>query len=150
MAAVSAFKRPESVLVIVHTQDAQVLLLERRQPVGFWQSITGSLQWGESAPVAARRELEEETGLVSDRIRDGFCQRWFDIPPAWRAPYAPGVTRNLEHMFSLCLPAARPIRLSPTEHRRYRWLDKGAALEQVSSWTNLSAIESCVASMGDA
>lgn len=138
-------KRPESVLVVVYTVDGQVLLLERVHPAGFWQSVTGSMRWDETDPrVTAQRELGEETGLSSEHLIDcGFSQR-FPIKPEWRARYAPGVTENLEHVFSLQLPERCPIILSPHEHSDLIWLPRAVAAERTASWTNRDAILRCV------
>lgn len=135
-----AFKRPESVLVVVHT-DSQVLLLERRAPAGFWQSVTGSLRDDENPRECARRELVEETGFDGDGLVDLDMIQRFPILPEWRHRYAPDVTENVEHAFSLCLAACREPRLNPTEHVAYRWLVAPEAAATVSSWTNRAAIE---------
>ena len=37
------FKIPESVLVVIHTPALEVLLIERADKPGYWQSVTGSL-----------------------------------------------------------------------------------------------------------
>lgn len=139
------YKRPESVLVLVYTRTGEVLLLERARPRSFWQSVTGSLEWGESARRAAARELFEETGLrAGQRLLDlGHTER-FPIVPPWRARYAPDVHRNLEHWFALRLPSRRTIRLSPSEHRQYRWLPAWQAAQRASSWTNRAAIRQVV------
>jgi dATP pyrophosphohydrolase len=134
-----AFKRPESVLVVVHT-DSQVLLLERRAPAGFWQSVTGSLRDDETPRDCACRELAEETGFGADGLLDlGLTQR-FPILPEWRHRYTPDVTENVEHAFSLCLAACREPRLHPSEHVCFRWLPAPEAAAAVSSWTNRAAI----------
>ena len=135
------FKRPESVLVVVHTRSGECLLLERAQPRGFWQSVTGSLAWGETAADCAAREVREETGLDPAGLRDARVLRTFPIIPAWRARYAPGVETNLEHLFYLELAAAQPVRLAPAEHVAYEWLPIEAAVRKASSWTNREAIE---------
>lgn len=135
------WKRPISVLVMVCTENGQVLLLERTQPVGFWQSVTGSLKWGESAVQAARRELYEETGLlVGQRLIDLHESRSFPIVPAWRARYAPSAYSNTEHAFMVRLPSRRLIRLNAAEHRRFRWLSAERAAVLASSWTNREVI----------
>ncbi len=134
-----AFKRPESVLVVVHT-DEQVLLMERRSPEGFWQSVTGSLLENESAVECAGRELAEETGFAAENLRDlGFTQR-FPIAPEWRHRYAPGVAENVEHAFALRLDAPRPPALNANEHRAWRWMPAAEAVRTASSWTNRAAI----------
>ena len=57
-------KIPVSVLVVVHTAELDVLLLERARGPGYWQSVTGSLD-REDEPLehAALREVMEETGI---------------------------------------------------------------------------------------
>jgi dATP pyrophosphohydrolase len=141
MAAERDFKRPESVLVVVYTRSRECLLLERARPRGFWQSVTGSLAWGESAAACAAREVREETGLDPDGLHDARVEREFPILPEWRARYAPDVETNLEHLFYLELPVARPVRLSADEHVAYEWLPIEAAARKVSSWTNREALE---------
>lgn len=134
-------KRPESVLVLVYTTAGEVLLLRRRQPDDFWQSVTGSLEWDETPLQAARRELREETGLAADAtlIDCGVSNR-FPILPAWRARYAPDVDHNVEHVFRLAFDARPPIHLEPAEHLEYRWLTRQAAADLATSYTNRDAI----------
>lgn len=134
-------KRPESVLVLVCTPGGDILMLERCHPCGFWQSVTGSLAWGESAPVAARRELWEETGITVGRgLCDQHQQVVFPIHPAWRRRYAPSVRQNREHWFVAWVDRRRTPRLSPQEHRRARWVPAARALRMASSWTNRALI----------
>ncbi|MGB1111150.1 MAG: dihydroneopterin triphosphate diphosphatase [Gammaproteobacteria bacterium] len=134
------FKRPESVLVVVHTRSGLFLLLERVKPEGFWQSVTGSLEWGESAAAAARRELLEETGIDSDHLIDHGRECRFPILPAWAPRYHPLTRVNRESLFSLCLDEPVEPRLSVKEHSRFEWLSADVAAEQVYSWTNREAI----------
>jgi dATP pyrophosphohydrolase len=134
-------KRPESVLVVVFTRERECLLLERADPKGFWQSVTGSLRWDETPAECAARELKEETGLDSTGLRAAGVQRDFPILPAWRGRYAPGVSINREHLWYLELPAREPIRLQPREHVAYAWLPLDLAIAKVSSWTNREALE---------
>jgi dATP pyrophosphohydrolase len=138
------YKRPESVLVVVYTHRGGVLLLRRRRPPGFWQSVTGSMEWREASLDAARRELYEETGLAGEGMQD--CQRshFFEIFPIFRTLYPPGVTLNLEHVFCLGLSRAPPIMLDPREHDAYVWVEKPRALVLCSSYTNRDAIIACV------
>ena len=141
MAAVAEFKRPESVLIVVHTPTLECLLLERTEPRGFWQSVTGSLRSAETPAECAARELEEETGLSSRGLRDAHIQRSFPILPAWRSRYAPGVELNVEHQWYLEVPEVRAVRIEPAEHVAYLWLPIDAAIERVASWTNREALQ---------
>jgi dATP pyrophosphohydrolase len=134
------FKRPESVLVVVYTRAGEALLLERAEPRGFWQSVTGSLAWGESAAECAARELREETGLDPEGLRDGQLERTFPIIAAWKARYAPGIETNVERVFYLELAGRRPVTLT-SEHVAYEWLPIEAAIRKVASWTNREALE---------
>ena len=134
--------RPESVLVVVYTRQGEVLLLERTQPHGFWQSVTGSLEWGESPDRAALRELFEETGLSgTTRLCDLKTQVRFPIVPPWSKCYAAGIHTNTEHWFGYLLPARRLIRRNAEEHRQHRWLPWQQAARRASSWTNRDAIQ---------
>ena len=141
MAAVAEFRRPESVLVVVHTPEFDCLLLERIEPRGFWQSVTGTLRWAETPAECAARELAEETGLAPLALRDAQVQRSFPILPAWRSRYAPGVECNVEHQWYLEVPEVRAVTIEPTEHVAYLWLPIEAAIEKVASWTNREALQ---------
>jgi dATP pyrophosphohydrolase len=136
------FKTPVSVLVLIHTPDLQVLLLERADKPGFWQSVTGSLEYGETLREAAVREVREETGLEAERylLADWHYSNVYEIYPHWRHRYAPEVTHNTEHVFGLELPAPLPITLAPREHVRYEWVDWRFAAPRVFSWTNVEAL----------
>ncbi len=136
-----AYKRPESVLVLIYTRAGEVLLLQRQQPADFWQSVTGSLEWDEDPQSAAHRELLEETGLVAgDALRDCGTVNRFPILPAWRHRYAPDISFNTEHVFRLEYEARPRIQLHSAEHRVSLWLPRRDALERVSSSTNRDAI----------
>lgn len=135
------FRRPESVLVVVHTAALECLLIERVSPPGFWQSVTGTLGWDETPAAAAARELREETGLDSSGLRDAHVARRFPILPSWRSRYAPDVTGNLEHLFYLELPERCPVTLDPAEHRAFVWLNVEEAIARVASWTNREGLE---------
>ena len=138
----SQYKRPESVLVVIYTVSGEVLLLERRRPAGFWQSVTGSLAWNEAPGEAAIREVKEETGLlVEDQLVDCRYSNSYEILPAWRSRYAPGTGFNTEYVFRVELAEIAPIQLSRTEHIRARWLPARQAAERVGSLTNGAAIE---------
>lgn len=135
---------------MVYTAIGEVLMLERCRPVAFWQSVTGSLEWGESAQSAAERELEEETGLRGFQIDDRLESHTFPILPEWRSRYAPGETENLEHVFTVQLLGRVSISLDGSEHQRHRWLTRNEAARQASSWTNRDAILNYVPEAGDA
>jgi dATP pyrophosphohydrolase len=139
--ATMQYKRPESVLVIVYTRALDCLLLERVKPAGFWQSVTGTLHWGESPAAAARREVYEETGIDAGELTDGELARTFAILPAWRDRYAPDVHENLEHAWYLRLEEPPPVVLNPTEHRASVWLPLETAISTVASWTNREALD---------
>ena len=136
------YKRPESVLVVIYTQHAEVLLLQRSDVPNFWQSVTGSLDVGELTLQTAIREVQEETGIPAShgKLQDCQQQNRFLIRPPWKARYAPDVTHNVEHVLTLCLPKQCAVTLNPREHLSYQWLDYSAALERVSSETNRAAI----------
>lgn len=136
------YKTPVSVLVLVHTVDLQVLLLERADHPGFWQSVTGSQDTGETLLQTAQRELAEETGIAveSAKLVDWKRQNRYEIYAHWRSRYAPGVTHNTEHVFGLTLPAVQNIVLAPREHSALLWLPWREAADQVFSWSNAGAI----------
>ena len=137
------YKIPVSVLVVVHTPGLDVLLLERADRPGFWQSVTGS-QDVEGEPLAetAVREVREETGLDATRYElvDWRRQNRYEIYQRWRNRYAPGVTHNTEHVFGLRVPQRLDIALAPREHLRHEWLPWREAAERVFSWSNAEAI----------
>jgi dATP pyrophosphohydrolase len=137
------FALPESVLVIVHTPDLQVLLLQRAGRRGWWQCVTGARETVDPAPAAtAHRELREETGIDAgaDLREWGWVNR-YTIWPAWRSRYAPDVTHNVEHTFSLSVPAPCLVRLSPDEHERYIWVGWRDAVARCISPTNREALK---------
>jgi dATP pyrophosphohydrolase len=127
-------------LIVIYTAGGEFLLLERRRPPGFWQSVTGSLEWGETADCAARRELLEETGITQGRLCNLQWTQVYEILPSFGKKYAPGITRNLEHAFALKLPERVPVSLSESEHVRYRWANAADAIATVSSSTNRAVI----------
>jgi len=142
------WKIPQSVLVVIHTPAREVLLIERADTPGFWQSVTGSKD-SEDEPLAltAAREVLEETGFdcqpgtaLAACLRDWGLSNHYDIYPHYRHRYAPGVTRNHEHLFGLQLPDARPPRLSPREHTAWRWLPWREAADACYSPSNAEAI----------
>ena len=137
-----AYKTPVSALVVIHTPDLQVLLLERADRRNFWQSVTGSIEAGETPREAAMREVYEETGLVATdyAFSDWQSSNVYEIYPHWRHRYAPDVTHNEEHLFGLELPGPLPVQLADDEHVRYEWLDWRQAAIRVFSWTNVVAL----------
>ena len=137
------FKRPISALVLIHTTDLQVLIMERADKKGFWQSVTGSLEFDETPQQAAIREVFEETGLDAKQydLQDWQSSNTYEIYPHWRHRYAPGVNENVEHLFALELPEKLAITLAPDEHIQYEWVDWRDAAKRVFSWTNVDALK---------
>ncbi|GMV02372.1 MAG: hypothetical protein AMXMBFR52_20280 [Burkholderiales bacterium] len=136
-------KIPESVLVVIHTPDLRVLLLERADHPGFWQSVTGSrARADEPLTETCRREVLEETGLdtAQHELTDWHLVNRYEIYAHWRHRYAAGVTHNTEHVFGLRIPDALPVRVAPREHLRYEWLAWDRAVGRCFSWSNAEAI----------
>jgi dATP pyrophosphohydrolase len=142
------FKIPESVLVVIHTRALEVLLIERADAPGFWQSVTGSKdRVDEPLALTAAREVMEETGIdcgadsaLASQLRDWQLDNVYDIYPRWQHRYAPGVTRNTERLFGLCVPEALPPTLDPREHTAWKWLPYREAADACFSPSNAEAI----------
>lgn len=141
-------KVPESVLVVIHTPAMQVLLMERADAPGYWQSVTGSKDTpGEPLRETCRREVAEETGIVigaggvpGTALRDWQLANHYEIYPRWRHRYAPGVTHNTEHVFGLVVPEGTAVRLAPREHTAHAWLPWREAADRCFSPSNAEAI----------
>jgi dATP pyrophosphohydrolase len=148
---IKPYKIPESVLVVIHTADLDVLLIERADRPGYWQSVTGSKD-GPDEPLrdTAVREVFEETGIVvgadlphavaAHHLRDWRLSNVYEIYPVWRHRYAPGVVHNTEHVFGLLVPRAIPVTLAPREHLHYQWLPYREAADKCFSASNAEAI----------
>lgn len=137
------FKIPESVLVVIHTPQLEVLLIERADQPGFWQSVTGSMDTlEEPLALTAAREVLEETGISArpEDFRDWALANVYEIYPVWRHRYAPGVTHNTEHVFSLCVPPGTAVTLSPREHSAWQWLPYREAADLCFSPSNAEAV----------
>jgi len=142
------FKIPQSVLVVIHTPALDVLLINRADAPEFWQSVTGSKdEEGESFEATAVREVAEETGIdcrpgsaLYAGLKDWALENIYDIYPRWQHRYAPGVNRNTEHVFGLCVPDGTPVKLNPREHTAYRWLPWREAADACFSPSNAEAI----------
>lgn len=141
-----SYKQPVSVLVVIHTKNLDVLLLERADHPGYWQSVTGSRDAEETLAETALREVREETGLDIELnagqyvLTDWQAQNVYEIYPHWRYRYPPGITHNTEHVFGLQLPRPVDIQLAPREHLNYQWLSWQEAAEKVFSPSNRAAI----------
>lgn len=142
------YKQASSVLVLIHTPDLQILLLERAGFPDGWQSVTGSREGQEHLHATAAREVAEETGIhipgplaPAGALQDLRLSTRYEIYERWRHRYGPGVTHNVEHLFSLCLPAPVPVQLASSEHSRWQWLPWQEARQRVFSPSNASAIE---------
>lgn len=135
-------KQPVSVLVILHDGQGNVLLIERADRAGFWQSVTGSIEPGETLEQTALREVREETGIV---LSDGQLNNWYEcneyeIYPHWRHRYPKGITRNTEHVFSAQINRNPPVEIDLREHTAWQWLPIDDAAERVFSPSNKTAI----------
>lgn len=143
-----SYKIPQSVLVVIHTPELDVLLIERAKQPGFWQSVTGSKDaldepWADTA----RREVLEETGIAigTAQVPEAALEDWaveniYEIYPIWRHRYGPGVTHNTERVFGLCVPRGTPVTLAPREHTQYVWLPWREAADRCFSPSNAEAI----------
>lgn len=143
--AARPFKIPQSVLVVIHTPALEVLLIERADAPGFWQSVTGAKDFEDEAWLdTAGREVAEETGIDTQAsghlLADWGLENVYEIYPQWRHRYAPGVTHNTERVLGLRVPAAVPVRLSPREHRAQCWLPWREAAGRCFSPSNAEAI----------
>ncbi len=138
-------KIPTSVLVVIHTPALDVLLIERADHAGYWQSVTGALDRDDESPLdAARREVREETGIdlaaAGCTLDDWRCHTVYEIYPHWRHRYAAGVTHNTEHAFGATVPPGTPVRIDPREHRAWQWLPWHEAAARCFSPSNADAI----------
>lgn len=135
-------KQPISVLVVIHTPELDVLVLERAAHPGFWQSVTGSREGSEALIDTARREVLEETGIgaATEHFVDWSIINTYEIFSEWRHRYPPGITHNTEHVFSLQVPQRIDITTAPDEHRSWQWLPWLKAAELCFSWSNRDAI----------
>jgi dihydroneopterin triphosphate diphosphatase len=137
------YKIPESVLVVIYTPQREVLLIERADNPGFWQSVTGSRDAPDEPFLqTAVREVMEETGITASpgAMSDWCLSNIYEIYPAWRARYAPGVTTNTEHVFGLCVPQGTAVTLNPREHTACQWLPWREAADRCFSPSNAEAI----------
>ena len=141
MSAAKPLKQPVSVLVVLHDGNGNILLIERADRAGFWQSVTGSIEAGETLAQTALREVQEETGIALSKgqLHDWQQSRQYEIYPHWRHRYPPGITRNTEHVFSARIAPDTAIRLSK-EHTAFCWLERTDAAEKVFSPSNRQAI----------
>ena len=135
------YKQPVSVLVVIHTPNLQVLMLERAAHPGYWQSVTGSREGDEALIDTARREVAEETGITGGSLTDWQRTNTYEIFPEWRHRYAPGVTQNTEHVYSLEVATALTAQIAPDEHRAWCWLPWQDAAERCFSESNRAAIQ---------
>ena len=138
-----SYKIPISVLVVIYTPALDVLVLERKNAPGFWQSVTGSLDHEDEAlAVTAKREVLEETAIDASApghvLTDWQITNRYEIYRRWQSRYAPGVMHNTEHVFGLVIPT--PVTPVLTEHLAFEWLPWREAAEKCFSWSNVEAI----------
>ena len=142
MNAVTPHKIPRSTLVVIHTAKLEVLLIERADHPGYWQSVTGSQEVDETLTQTATREVMEETGIDARRfaLRDWQKQNVYEIYPIWLHRYAPGTTHNTEHVFGLQLPDRVSVTLHARVHLQFVWLAYEKAASLCFSHSNREAI----------
>ena len=130
------YKQPRSVQVVIFadtSSERHYLLLRRvASHGGFWQSVTGSLEMGETHTQAAVREVREETGIDSaeDELIELDVINNFEIAPQWRAKYAPGVVRNEELCFALKVDPCEVL-VDSREHDAYVWEPYDRSIEML-------------------
>ena len=134
--------------MVIYTPALDVLLINRADADAFWQSVTGSKDDpAESFERTAVSEVAEETGIdcapgtvLHAGLRDWGLENVYEIYPRWQHRYEPGVVRNTEHVFGLCVPQGTPVVLNPREHTAYRWLPWREAADACFSPSNAEAI----------
>ncbi|WP_040512684.1 dihydroneopterin triphosphate diphosphatase [Limnobacter sp. MED105] len=156
----SGHKIPVSVLVVMVSPAGDFLLIERADKAGYWQSVTGSLDFPDELPLhAAVRELAEETGFAAtpvhsptvldakpdELLQPGVLRPWphslqYEIFEHWRHRYPQGVTHNTEHWFLACVPAGFVPQLAADEHVGYAWMNAQEAADRCFSPNNAQAI----------
>ena len=115
----------------------RVLLLERSDVAGAWQFPQGGLDEGESPLAAARREVQEETGIPARALR--LLGRHpellaYELPPAARTKRT-GMGQ-VQYWFYFETDAVNvPLeRLPPGEFRAARWTTIDRAVGQAVSF----------------
>lgn len=95
-----------------------ILRRARGRLAGVWQPVTGSIDPGETALAAARREVEEETGLVP--------RRWWRLEGVTTFMNAPADAIELLPLFAAEIGAEEAVRIS-SEHDACEFLSVRAA-----------------------
>lgn len=109
---------------LIHGQ--KYLLLRRCSAYlpGTWQMVSGGVHEGETAWQTALREIQEETGIIPDRFYSADAVETFYLTSKDKVTFVP--------VFVGFIDAAKPVRLSPTEHDRYEWLSYEEAHERLA------------------
>lgn len=145
----ASYKIAQSVLVVIHTVQGQVLLIKRMHGDGqggdFWQSVTGSKDAEtESWEQVAVREVWEETGIDARApgclLQDWELENIYPIYPQWLHRYAPGVFTNTERVFGLKVPSYVHVTLNPREHTAFAWHAWREAADRCYAPSNAEAI----------
>ncbi|MGB5445019.1 MAG: NUDIX domain-containing protein, partial [Psychromonas sp.] len=96
---------------------------------GFWQCVSGALEEGENAEMAAYREVFEETAFKLEAVNATGLTLRYPIQEEWRVLYGAEPSEVVEHVF------VSKISGEPTlseEHSEFQWLSYDKALQRLT------------------
>ncbi len=141
------YKNNQGVLVVIYASlERKFLLLKRLDSQDFWQSVTGTMEQGETLYQTALREVFEETGInitaSNIELNDLNQQVEFKIFDEFRYKYPPHISTFTEHWFACDLKNCITPRL--IEHSDFMWCEQQDAIELCRSPSNQEAIASII------